>query len=311
MTITSETLARWRDDVRGAEVQRLLAQAGVRSVVLKGAGFATVFPPEGERGRSADLDLLVEPGALAAASAALQEHGYRPKMLAADAMDPSGVHAGVWSVPGDYFEVDLHHSLPELATDPARVWKVLEPHVVGVELGGAATLTLGRTAAAALAALHAAHHPGTGKAWADLDRVIRQLEPERWLDVHHLLTDLGGVEPFCDAMTRADGGAEILDRLDLAGAPTVGRRLRWAGEPWGAAILADLRDTPTLASRLALARRVLVPTPRAMRHHHSHLAARGPAGLALAYAVRPFRLLLRLPEAIRILRRHTRADERR
>ncbi len=311
MEISSETLARWRDDVRGAEVQQWLARAGVRSVVLKGAGFASVFPPEGERGRSADLDLLVDPMALELASAALREQGFRPQMLAADAMDPSGAHAGVWCVPGDYFQVDLHHTLPELATDPARVWAALEPHVVAVELGGTPTLTLGRTAAAALAALHAAHHPGTGKAWADLDRVIRQLDPEQWLDVHRLLTDLDGVRPFCDAMTRAAGGPAILDRLELTGAPTVGRRLRWADEPWGAAILADLRDETTSGSRLLLARRVLVPTPRAMRHHHPHLASRGSAGLALAYAIRPVRLLLRLPEAIRVLRRYTRADERR
>lgn len=305
--MSGEPIAVWRDDVRGARVRDALREHGIVSVLIKGSGFAAVYPAPGPRARSADCDLLVRPDTRVAAETVLRSLGFRPLFLSTDAMDASGAHAGTWSASDDTFQIDLHHTLPELTADASHVWRTLQPHLITVPVGGRPTLTLDRTAAAVLAAVHAAHHArDIEKPRRTLQHVVDSLEPQEWPAVAALARDLDALEPFAAALPLADGGEALRQRLGLPEQAELARRLRLDGADWGATVIADLRRTPGVRARARIVRTVLAPTPTAMRTYHPGLATRGPGGLALAYLVRPVRLLARLPRSLATLRRYVR-----
>ncbi len=309
--MTAEPIAVWRDDVRGARVRAALREHGIVSVLIKGSGFHAVFPTPGPRARSADCDLLIAPSTRDPAEAVLRSLGFHPLFLASDAMDESGSHASTWSAPDDDFQIDLHHTLPELTGAPEHLWRTLQPHLIEVPVGGQATLTLDRTAAALLAAVHAAHHTRDAtKPLGALELVLATLAAHEWSAVTALARELDAVEPLSAALGLVPGGETVREQQGLPQQVEVARRMRLDSADWGATVLADLRDADGLRHRIGIVRTVLAPTPTAMRTYHPGLARRGRRGLAVAYVLRPLRLLVRLPRSLAVLARYRRGARR-
>lgn len=297
-------LAAWRDDLRGAAVRGELARASVPSVLLKGSAFRLHFDVLVRQ--SADCDLLIPAGDEKAAHSALLAAGYRAVMLSGDAPDDGARHADIWRIPGDYFVVDLHRTLPEARVDPSHVWSILLPHVVTETVAGTPTEVLDRPATAALAVLHAAHHAREDvQAWSDLAAVIEQLEIEHWAAAANLAANLDAGDAFVAALSSLEGGKRILDFLDLDEiTPDLRTSMRWNAEPWGATALSELLEAEGVRARSRKLTSAVFPPRRTMRYYHPTLARRGPLGLALAYTLRPLRLAARLPNAVRVLRRY-------
>jgi len=96
-----------------------LGAAGVRAIMLKGAALIESVYPDPAMRELLDLDLLVEPGGLNAARAALAPLGYRPETATGLPDDRSG-----------------HHHEPALVSDRALVAIELHHHIAMTDEGG-------------------------------------------------------------------------------------------------------------------------------------------------------------------------------
>src|SRR2546423_854023 len=115
-------IAALRVDEVAAEVIGALREAGVPSILMKGASTAAWLYGDGSPRAYVDCDLLVAPADHAAAEATLSELGF--EVGVADRDTPG------WRLPShEWFRgqeiVDLHRTLIGAEASPARAWAVL------------------------------------------------------------------------------------------------------------------------------------------------------------------------------------------
>jgi hypothetical protein len=115
-----------------------------------------------------------------------------------------------------------------------------------------------------------------------------------------LARKLGALEPFGEGLATVAEGRHLAERLGVEKDLSLRRRLLWSNAPWGAVVLDDLARSSPRRWPLVIAR-LLTPSPRALRAA-SPLARRGIPGLVLAYVLRPFALIAKLPAAVRAWR---------
>ncbi len=173
-----------RLETRLGEAWRVLEAVEVRPVLVKGAGLAYTAYGGIQRRPMSDLDLLVEPGELRRALAALQEAGWRPSAPEADYV--------------------AHHHAPPLV-DPAGEGVILElhrelvpgshPFAFGAEELRRRAREIGTPWGSALAPdpvdqlLHVAIHFawshelrwGAWRTFADVAALVRGAESREWL----------------------------------------------------------------------------------------------------------------------------------
>jgi hypothetical protein len=295
----------FRLDVKGAEVRAALAEAGIRSVLLKGRGLAVLLHDAGDPRNYFDVDLLVAPADARAAHGVLRRLGFVPSYgtgpvdLPRDVLAEGSLHGGVWQRGRDGTSVDLHHSLPQVVADPEAVWRLVSRHTISLPVGGAATETLDAPASALLVALHAAHHgPAGGSPMRDLARATQRLDADCWRQARDLATALGAQDAMGVGLALDPRGRALAGELGLRTEPSVALRLLWGGAPWGSTFIESVLRQPGMRARARLLAGLLVPRPSTMRLS-SPLARRSRRGLAAAYAVRPLQLLWRGPAALR------------
>jgi hypothetical protein len=221
----------------------VLADEGLTTILLKGPALDQLLF-EGARTRTySDIDLLVEPGRLDRAQRQMERLGFHRaarKPLAAfgwrvgvavGLLDPP--HGTAWIRDGDWFTVDLHHTLPLVGVSAADVWRVLDAHRVTITVVGTRVETLDRAASALLIALHAAHHgPSWSRALADLDRACELLEPGCWRAAERLARELEAVAAMGIGLGTTTAGCAIARELGLRTEPTFTYRLIWPVVAW-------------------------------------------------------------------------------
>jgi hypothetical protein len=156
--------------------------------------------------------------------------------------------------------------------------------------------------------MHAAKHRVEPTPLRDLHLALEREPFERWREAAALAERLDGMPAFASGLRLTPVGADIARRLGVAQTSSLKTALRESDVPLAEA-LGDLARAPGVGAKLRLAARELVPTPAFMRWW-SPLARRGRLGLALAYAVRPLALLVRLPRALWVIWRAHRAGAR-
>ena len=134
------------------ECLRVLAAAGIPTIVLKGLDYETrLYGAPGAR-PTADVDLLVPDEKRRAAFGVLDRLGFEPR-AAAPGFDEPNYHEVAWTRAG--VEVDLHLALAPLARcgiDYRAVWRAAVP----LQIGGTEALALDQSHAAIFHALHMA-----------------------------------------------------------------------------------------------------------------------------------------------------------
>ncbi len=296
-------------DAAAVQCVSALRTEGVRAILLKGPVTAKwLYAGEGIRDYT-DVDLLVAQVELARALGILEGLGYRdtqadrppnetPPHARALALEP---HSG--SKADDRFpaglSVDLHWTFHGIGASDDEFWAVVAGSAERMGIAGVDVDVPNEPTRTLLLSLHAATSGASaGQAIADLERGLERLADETWSSAHELALRLDAVPRFiAGLMMRADG-LELIDRLHLGGEMDVLSALRAAGVPPVAGGLERLRQTHGVWPRVRLLARELVPTRSFMRTW-SPLARRGQLGLALAYAYRPFALVLELPAALR------------
>lgn len=203
------------------ECLRALADAGVRTIVLKGLDYETrLYRVAGARPTS-DVDLLVPDEKRRQAFGVLDRLGFEPR-AAAPGFDDSDYHEVAWTRGG--VEVDLHMALAPLARchiDYAAVWAAAEPF----DLGQTKALDLARHHGAVFHALHMAidHFDVPAIYLVDLTRLLPTAGD---LDLARMTARSWRCErPFTTAITLAQAFLPRWSRT-LPSAPPTGAAIR-------------------------------------------------------------------------------------
>lgn len=299
---------RARLDAAAVEAIDALAEAGVESLLLKGAALArSLYGPGEERGYF-DVDLLVDPEDRAGAESVLTDLGYHNLSSRYGVDDLAGVlHAEVWSqtiVGFGNLDIDLHWRLEGCRVPPEVAWRALVTDAAAVEVQGKDLPTLGPPAMALHVALHAAQHgPDDPKALGDLRKALDRLPVTRWKEAAALAHRLEATEALAAGLRLLAAGRALADEIGLPAA----EQLLWdlenvRGRPRGTFHLDALAEAGTLRARARVLWRSLFPSPAWIRWEISW-AQRGAPYLAAAYVLHVLRAPLWAMRALRYRRR--------
>lgn len=253
--------------------------------MLKGPALRQWLYDPTEPRASVDLDLLVAPSEFARAERLLRELGFDREMSGWS----TDAH-GLCRADGD--AVDLHRSLPGIGVEPAIAWAALSADAAPLLVAGTEAECLSAPARALHLGLHAFQHPEAVKPHEDLERGIEQLDLSIWRQAAQLARSLEATAAFTGGLRSAEAGSRLADGLVLPPTEEIERP-----KPTGPGLTIGLiLSERGWRRRLARAAWHAVPPPAYLRSW-APLARRGPLGLALAYALRPFVLLARLATA--------------
>ena len=289
------------------EVLDAMSEAGIRTVMLKGAAIATRLYDNPELRPAGDVDLLVAPSQARAAAQVLTRLGFHDPLAGARAHERSA-HAVTFRREGTSPAcVDLHTALPLCRRDPEALWDEFSRGTTAVHIAGRPIEVLADHAQAFVIAAHALQHGGAPKQREDLERAVARYDRETWEGTVAMARRLGAEGVLAAGLRLSDAGARLADGLALTvNNDSVEIRLRQAGSPQVAFGLMRLAETRSVRQRLQLVLRELIPTRPFMRIAYP-FAARGPAALTLAYLYRPVWLAVRFPRAVTEWRRATTA----
>jgi hypothetical protein len=287
---------RLRIDYATAEVLRAFKAAGVRSIVLKGAGLQRWLYAPADRRAYLDCDVLVPLAEFDAAGEVLAGLGFEPELEEADMPDWWREHGLAWHRAKDNVAVDVHRAVSGVHVAGDRLWSALSRHTERVEIGGYPAATLDAPARALHLALHAAQHAGSRRHVKDLERAIELADEETWLEAAALAVELDASAALAAGLSFAEGGTGLAKRLGLAMQRPVDVTLRAEGSVQ--ALTVERFSRARGRERLAMLWHKLVPPSTFMRKW-SPLARRGRLGLALAYVWRPLWILGSAPGALR------------
>jgi hypothetical protein len=289
-------------DALTVEVVRAFRAAGCRGILLKGLAFRHHLYGDGSPRAYGDVDLLVAPAELARAGAALASLGFE---LGFDHVDHPGAaepHAQEWGRPGGARVVDLHWRIPGVEAPSERAWEALSARTEPIPVGGEPVESLREEGIALMAALHAATHGRTHpKSVRDLERALERLDGDTWASAWRLATELRATEAFVAGLRLVPAGERLAAELELPDVRSPRRILMAGDQPAGSLGLLRIMQRAPARERLRALRYAVLPSPAYMRAS-SPLAARGRAGLALAYLTRAVRRTVQLPAAIRAVR---------
>jgi hypothetical protein len=290
------------NDALTARIVTALSQAGVESVLLKGASVRRWLYESAER-RSVDIDLLISGRDRDAADAALSGLGLR--YLGQSALGRGRPHERLWEHPETLILLELHESLKGLGVTHERAWEILSCRTAEITLGGTRVAMLDDGARSMHLALHASQHGRESeRTLDDLRRGLACLPESLWREAAALAGRLEALPAFVTGLRLLPEGAELLRGLGLETKERAEVALRSASAPPAAEGFAWLTALPARA-KVAFVARALVPPVGFMRVWHP-LARRGFTGLVLAYLWRPLWLGWHAPSAIQAWRRANR-----
>jgi hypothetical protein len=280
-----------------AEVTDALAEAGIRTILLKGPAIVRWLYDDAEVRPYGDCDLLVAPDAVDAAERVLERCGFRPAPL--DGLpDDVPRHAREWLRPGAM--VDLHQTLAGAEVEAGTLWDVLSQLTESMRVGGAEVEVLRPPARTVALMLHVAKDGArVEKVRRDLSHALARLPISLWQEAALLAGQINATGAFATGLRLVPAGAALADRLGLGvrRPVVVALRARARGSPPLAVGLDWLTRERSWRRRIMVVAHKLIPPPAYLRAL-SPLARRGTLGLALAYVLRPFGVLWQLGPAL-------------
>ncbi len=292
-------------DQMTAEVVTAFQRAGISPILLKGPSIAQwLYASDLTRRPYGDTDLLVSPAEFPRAARVLRRLGFGQPTRG------RAIHAHTYRKLGSSLSnplcVDLHRSLPYVATSPKEVWRVLSAGSDTMRVVDTDVAILGVPARTFHISIHAVQHAfETKNPFEDLRRALRVVTPEDLGTAVAISRALGAEDALAAGLCLIPEGQEVAGQLNL----TTERRgmLRFdvegASEIEAAAYQVQrVIDASSARERLDLFIDMIFVSPSVLRAS-SLMARRGRSGLLLAYAGRPFVLLKRIGPALRKRRR--------
>ena len=268
-------------DHGAAEVVSAFRDAGIRSILLKGASFDRWLYEPSEPRMYGDVDLLVAGDQIAAAGQVLAQLGYRRR---AEELAPTHVdHAKLWVRPQDQMHVDLHRTLVGIEARGLDPWSVLGEHTERLRVGGTDVEVLSEPGRAMHVALHATvHGAGEEKTVLDLSRALERASPGTWKAAADLSRRLGAEGAFAAGLEMLPEGRQLAATLELTAERSVETAMFAESAPYSSWTINRLANTPGLVPKLRIALRRVFPEPEFMRAWYP-IARRGRVGLMLSY----------------------------
>ena len=283
-----------------------LREAGIPSVVLKGAPLVRRLYELHELRPSVDVDILVPPARHGEATRVLERAGFADTDPGAFGSDEAKHAVTLARRDG---VVDLNRTLPFVAGDPDAVWRAISREVREVAIAGSPVPAMSDAALAFHVALHAAQHgAATAKPVRDLERALDRIPPPGWSAARDLAAELGALDYFAAGLRLVEPGRAVASRLDLPRELPVAVELRAQTPPPTALAWEALLRAEGGAAKLRLIGRAVAPRPGYVRFW-SRRRVRRDVPLPLLYLYRPLWLLGRTGAALRALyrtRRRTR-----
>jgi hypothetical protein len=303
----NETARSLAIDLMTVEVVRALAGAGIAAILLKGPAILGQLYDPGEHRAYVDCDLLIPAAAEPAVAAVLRQLGFAPD-AGFGVPDPGVANEHEWHRGADH--VDLHGSLFGIGAPARTVWPILGADARSILVAGHPVRVLRPGALALLLAVHAAADGPRGeKPLEDLRRGLSRLGDSAWQEAAELAQALDALPAFGAGLGLLPDGVQRLSHLGVDPGYDVAIALRARAAPPMAHSFERIRREPTVRGKVRRIARGLAPTPTYMRRWSS-LAARGSVGLALAYLVRPFWLVVQIVPGLRAWRRARREEAR-
>lgn len=304
-------------DTLAGECTSALRAKGVRALLLKGPVTARWLYADGQPREYVDVDILVACSDFPGTGRMLIELGFRD--VQADS-SPSEIapHARTFVLDrpplGDRLPaglpLDLHHGFHGIRVSNEAFWALATEDTEQIRIAGTEIDVPSEPMRTLLIALHAATSgPFAVQQLADLDRALERLPHETWRAAHDLAVRLDAIPRFVAGLAMRAPGMELIDRLRIDFRTDVASALYALGAPRVATRIERFSTTRGFRARVRLLARELIPTSSCMRMW-SPLADRGNLGLAIAYVYRPFRILLKLPVAVRAYGRARRLADR-
>lgn len=265
------------DRVTG-EVVGALRDAGIPSLLIKGAVLARRLYDDGTSRPYADSDLLVDPRQVGTAEQLLRARGFE-SIDDEDPVPPEWVrHERSLMRPRERILVELHWRLMHYGAPPQRVWEAFTRDSTELRVGGVLVDVPADPLLALHTAVHVAQHGAGGTPAEDLSRALDRFPFEVWLAAAELARALDATSPLAAGLWLLERGRPMAEALGLGRAGVAAFSLERVSraEGWRA------------KARLALG--IAFPTPEHMRAFNKPLARFGAPGLAAAYAWRPIEL---------------------
>ena len=284
-------------DLAAGEVIRALIAADVECMLLKGPAMVHRLYREAPVGRNyGDIDLLVAPWQFDAAGRVLASLGFEDRLAGVRASEAARLAERPWHRTGAaHLVVDLHRGFHHVA-DRTAWWDLLCRHREVLMVEGQPVAIPDRVGCALIAALHASKATSQDKALEDLRRALQLFEDDVWRQAADLAGSVGAGNAFAAALHRQNAGADLAARLGLR----ITDPAIWFGATSlerGTGSLSYLLGREGRADRARRLRDAAFPS-RPFLTGHRPIAARGPAGLALAHLGRLCFVLPRLPRLL-------------
>lgn len=281
-------------DVATAEIVTAFDAVAIRAILLKGPVLARWLYRDPTERPYGDIDLLVAPEQFAAAESVLTQLEYT--------LCAKNDHADDYLRAQPYLvHCDLHRTICWLGVSHSIAWQLLSRDTERITVGGINVEILAAPARALLLALHAAQHGvGISKPLEDLRRALASVDESTWDHAATLARQLGATAAFARGLALIEPGQRLIERLGVSPAGPVELHLRATTAPSTAWALHHILSARSTRERTRLLARTILPRPEVMRKHDPR-ATNGRTGLAIAYARRPFRLLVRTPSALHAL----------
>jgi hypothetical protein len=285
-------------DAVAAEVVAEFARRGIDTILLRGPAIARWLYAAGERSYY-DVDLLVEPAAVASAENTLFELGFRGPSLTRKRPGPRR-HAEMWAR-GDAPPVDLHESLVGIGVSHLDLWQALCEHTDSIAVHDQEARCLDHLALLLVVTLHAAQH-GFEAATRDLDVALGRATEDDWRYALELAERLDAQAAFEAGLRTLPAGRDLADGLQLQATPSPETLLRAEVAPDLTLALNWLAESGSTRARVTFVLGKLFPPPERMRAGSTR-ARRSSLGLVAAYVSRLLWLIWRAPPAVRAVRR--------
>ena len=278
-----------------AEVTQAFEAAEVGVIALKGPSFAQWLYDPGELRAYGDADLLVDSSRLQTAREVVSGLGFKATSFVPVEDSISHLH-DEWHRDG--IRIDLAVTLDEVDTAPERCWKVLQTHLDTMTVGKRRVTVLDEPGRTVNLVLHAAHHRYEfPRVLEDLSRALIRLDPKMWIAAWELAGELDAQDAFLSGLRLDERGRALAAKLGDGRKSSMRDAWTQAGQPDLVLGFHQLADARGLRNKVLLLARELVPSPTFMRWAMP-MARRGPAGLVLAYLLRPFELVRKAPPAL-------------
>jgi hypothetical protein len=288
-----------------AETVPRLREAGITSILLKGASHARWLYDRPDERTYGDCDLLVSTADVDRAEAVLADAGFSRRGFESFAGDRPRYGFPLYR--GDNVSIDLHTTFIGIGVPPQRAWAVLSARVEQQTVAGQGVSVLEPIARGLVLVLHAAKDGGKregrgSKAIRDLELAVERVPIEDWRRVAELAHELDAEAAFAAGLRRIEAGAALADELQLSDRVSAEVALRHEQPPPLAVGVDWLLYGEPGARGVRVAVRKVFPPPSHMRAW-SPMARRGRLGLALAYVARPFWVAWKAIPAIRAVRK--------